>query len=162
MHRADVMGYIHLLKDVLQPISKLSLTLQANTTTVAEASELLDVTKETLEGYKDSDCPWLAGFFKEYDTKGTFKEAKLTGKVTSEKFASTRRTLVENLLKAFSSRYADVGEGVVQATEVANFHQWPLPDQKEEIRGKYSHVSMRMSSAKSDLFNLIFCLSIIV
>ena len=104
------MAYIHLLKDVLQPLSKLSLTLQANTTTVAEASELLDVTKETFTGYKDSDGPWLTGFFKEYGTQGTFREAKWTGKVTSEKFASIRRTLVQNLLKAFSSRYADLGD----------------------------------------------------
>ena len=79
------------------------------------SSELFDVTMETLEGYKDSDGPWLTGFFKEYGTKGTFKEAKLTGKVTSEKFASTMRSLVQNILKTFSSRYADVRDGVVQA-----------------------------------------------
>ncbi len=51
MRRADIMAYIHLLKDVLKPLKALSTTLQANDTTLADVRDKIDMAKAVLDTY---------------------------------------------------------------------------------------------------------------
>ena len=50
--RADVLGYIHILLDVLKPLRTLSLSLQSTDTTLAEVDEKIDTASDVLKQYK--------------------------------------------------------------------------------------------------------------
>ena len=51
MKMVDVLAYLHLLRDVLSPLHSLSVTLQANATTLADVLEKMDSTTLFLMSY---------------------------------------------------------------------------------------------------------------
>jgi hypothetical protein len=53
MRRPDVIGFLHILLDILSPLRTLSLVLQKRETTLAEVGEQIQVATDMLEKYKD-------------------------------------------------------------------------------------------------------------
>ena len=53
MNRPDVVGYIHLLRDILAPLRQLSKTLQSNETTLADVKESMEMAKDMLSALKE-------------------------------------------------------------------------------------------------------------
>ncbi len=133
MKRGDVIGYIHLLQDIINPLKRLSGVLQDNNTTLADVSEQLEATMTTIETYKEMNGPCLSAFSEE--TKdGKYKGTTLTNSIKAQQFGKTRELLASNILAALETRFSSLEEGVAQATEIANFKRWPPHDQKDNIR----------------------------
>ena len=74
----------------------------------------------------------------------SFRDVELASlrNTSFENFQSARKKLSEGLVSALSCRYSD-SIGVVDATEIADFTQWPSPTEKEAIK-KYGddHLDM--------------------
>ena len=125
LKRPDVMGYIHVVLDVLKPLGILSSTLQSNQTTLADVDEKIQMTVAVLESYKDSPGPMTRSYLGETKDQ-LFKGVKLSGSVDAPNLAKHRVSLTNNLI-------ADAKAGVVEATRIANFHTWPVYDKKKDI-----------------------------
>ena len=132
LKRPDVMGYIHVVLDVLKPLRILSSTLQSNQTTLADVDEKIQMTVGVLKSYKDSPGPMTRSYLGETKDQ-LFKGVKLSGSVDVPNLAKLRVSLTNNLSNSFESRFADAKAGVVEATRIANFHTWPVHDKKEDI-----------------------------
>lgn len=52
LKRADVIAFLHLLLDVLEPLRVLSLTLQSDQTTLADVDEKIQVAKDVVSSFK--------------------------------------------------------------------------------------------------------------
>lgn len=60
----------------------------------------------------------------------------MSGEVNKDDVAKRRHSIVSSILEKFDRRFTDVTEGVVHATQIANFKWWPAHDKKEAIKGK--------------------------
>ena len=137
MEKGSVIAYMHLLRDVLEPLTKLSKALQIQDTTIAEASEKMEAAKEQLTEYENSDGPWLEGLWKNLaENNNKFKGVTVKYPISSATFDRTRSVLCRNILDAFNRRFADVGEGVMQATIITSFNRWPKHGDKEQVRSE--------------------------
>lgn len=52
LKRADVIAFLHLLLDVLEPLRVLSLALQSDQTTLADVDEKIQVAKDVVSSFK--------------------------------------------------------------------------------------------------------------
>ena len=53
------------------------------------------------------------------------------GSASSSCFQSSRRKLLEGLLKSFDTRFDDIDSGVLKATTIADISSWPHKDRME-------------------------------
>lgn len=126
----ELVAYLLVVRDILQPIHNLSLFLQKEETTLGDASMLLLCTRETILHYTEKDrSEELAellntGMFKGVQLKqrGAKPELKYVGGLTD--------SIAGNLEEKFS-----VDKDFFRATTIANLKLWPSHKDEAAIHG---------------------------
>ncbi len=144
LRRGDILALLHLLSDILRPLSILSLQLQSNRTTVADVPIAMEAASETIKLFKDSNGPRLEKFMED---PSTFSGESLSAPVSD--FSANRTALAVRILNSMEERYTDLVDGTVHACRIAGLQNWPHVSDKESIK-EFGNEEVKVVTAHFD------------
>ncbi|XP_071795584.1 zinc finger protein 862-like [Asterias amurensis] len=106
------------MTDVIACLSKLSLSIQATTASVAYIKRQLDATIAVLKKYETKDGPKL----RKMREICRLNEDEIVAAVSIQ---PVRKAVITGLVECLGSRFADAYEGVISACKIADFQLWP-------------------------------------
>ena len=122
LRRRDTVEMIHFMLDVLYMLSKLSLTAQTATATVADVHTTLVSVVDTLERYKTHPAAKERALSTAIRDGGEFHGENLSGPGFSEQ---TRLQILTSMISRLHGRFSDCDSDVVKAASIVSFKQWP-------------------------------------
>ncbi|KAJ8300350.1 hypothetical protein KUTeg_021869, partial [Tegillarca granosa] len=121
----NIKTYLMVLKELLGPLNNLSLFLQRDDTTLADAYLMLESTKDNIQTYGNDNSTQL----KDLCETGMYKGRKLKGQ--SPKLAY-RAEFVKAIVGSLENRFS-TDHVLLKATQIANFRIWPPAKEKDKI-----------------------------
>ena len=130
---SEIVIFAHFLTDVTTVLSKLSLTFQRTDVMIADIQLAIDSTIESLESYATSPGPYLADVMGATEIQGVVLKAGPRRAHSTLNVDSCRQQLIIAVVDQLRDRFRDIGEGVLAATAIGNFRNWPAAEFSREF-----------------------------
>ena len=119
--------HLHLMWDILEEISKISLIFQKDTTSISQVKAEIERAGQSLENMRRRPGRHLAAFKEEVGDTTLFKGVSLTRNNTDDGlFEQSRAAIIIDAKQFLASRFEDFSSPVLKACGViSNYKSWP-------------------------------------
>ena len=119
--------HLHLMWDVVEEISKVSLTFQKDSISISQVKAELERASQALENMHRRSGTHLAGFQDEARVGSTFKEVSLTRKDTDDRlFEQSKAAIISDAKQFLTTRFEDFSSPLLKACgAISNHKSWP-------------------------------------
>ena len=128
----DAIMFLLILKEIVQPIQKLSKFLQNRDVTLGAAKGLVEATQAALRSCVTRNIPEVDAIIE----TGIFHGTQLL-QSRSPPNLSFKQRIIESIVSAMDDRFDEVLDGVLATTEVTNFKIWPEKTEMEEFGAQH-------------------------
>ncbi|KAK7944844.1 hypothetical protein WMY93_000572 [Mugilogobius chulae] len=119
---AAIVRFCGFLHDTLTHLSNLSTCLQKSVITIADAHSALCSTQAVLEKYKTRQGPMM-----KVTTADSYEGISLTRIGDNKALINSQREVIDRLVESMTHRFQDASVGILQATKLVSFTNWPEP-----------------------------------
>jgi hypothetical protein len=119
--------------DVVVALSKVSLTFQRTSATLSEINTVINATIQVLQNYKTTPGPYFAKVKNSRELEGFVLQQPIT-RGQDFNVELNRQKLLDGLITCMKDRFCDMNEGVLMASAITNFKNWP----REENSADYA------------------------
>ena len=109
--------------------------LQTAQTTLADASQAMDVAKDVVTQYVNSNGSMMRQYLKSAGSVLYIGQV-MSGSLLKEKEFSSKQvslSVSKTILKSFATRFSELDDGIIAVTRIANFKNWPMTEQKQML-----------------------------
>ena len=109
--------------------------LQTAQTTLADASQAMDVAKDVVTQYVNNNGSMMRQYLKSAGSVLYISQVMSGSLLKEEEFPSKQFSLSvsQAILKSFATRFSELDDGIIAATRIANFKNWPMTEQKQML-----------------------------
>ncbi|RXN11469.1 zinc finger protein 862-like [Labeo rohita] len=126
IREAVIVRFCGFLHDTLTHLSSLSTCLERSVVTIAEAHGALCSTQSVLEKYKTRQGPMMKA-----TVADCYEGITLTRADDNKALISSQKEVIDRLVENMNHRFQDASEGILHATKLVSFTNWPQSGDEE-------------------------------